>query len=283
MAGMWRAAISSAQVVVLSVILSSVAPVFSESTAQAGFLENGVRPSGSRLKTIRPPGSRSRDRLRTIEERQSAPAKSRKTQKKSRKQQYAWFWKEHSPALGAASPKRWDLVLGKMTQRRAKGQGIHAAETLAAIDLAYRRKIAGPARTRNLSEVLILAVIAVESRGQPQARSPKGAQGLMQLIPATAKRFGVADAYAPAQNIAGGAAYLDWLLKEFNGDPLLALAGYNAGEGAVRKHKGVPPYRETRDYVVKVMDAAAAAAPICAAPISSPRTPCKRRVASPSG
>ena len=77
----------------------------------------------------------------------------------------------------------------------------------------------------------------------------------MQLIPATARRFNVKDAYDPSQNIAGGAAYLNWLLKEFNGDVLLALAGYNAGEGAVRKHKGVPPYKETRDYVVKVLDA----------------------------
>ena len=73
----------------------------------------------------------------------------------------------------------------------------------------------------------------------------------MQLIPATARRFGVADAFEPAANIAGGAAYLDWLLHEFGGDVLLALAGYNAGENAVHEHNGVPPYPETRDYVVR--------------------------------
>jgi soluble lytic murein transglycosylase-like protein len=96
----------------------------------------------------------------------------------------------------------------------------------------------------------------------------------MQLIPATARRFGVADSFDPAQNIEGGAAYLDWLLETFREDPILALAGYNAGEGAVEKHRGVPPYAETRDYVVKVFDALAAARALCAAPADSPRRAC---------
>ena len=75
----------------------------------------------------------------------------------------------------------------------------------------------------------------------------------MQLIPATAARFDVEDPFDPAQNIAGGVAYLDWLLEEFGQDPILALAGYNAGEGAVWRNGGVPNYAETRDYVPKVL------------------------------
>jgi hypothetical protein len=100
---------------------------------------------------------------------------------------------------------------------------------------------------------LVLAVIEVESNFNPRARSPKNAQGLMQLIPATAERFGVRDVWDPEQNMRGGMAYLRWLLREFNGDVRLALAGYNAGEGAVQKHGGVPPYRETQAYVSRIL------------------------------
>lgn len=103
-----------------------------------------------------------------------------------------------------------------------------------------------------LDPELVLAVIEVESNFNPKARSHKHAQGLMQLIPATAKRFGVADPYDPHENVRGGMAYLRWLLDHFNGDLRLALAGYNAGEGAVQRHGGVPPYRETQDYVRRV-------------------------------
>ena len=93
----------------------------------------------------------------------------------------------------------------------------------------------------DVSPALVLAVIAIESAGRIDAVSGAGAVGLMQLIPATAKRFGVTDSLDPKLNIKGGVAYLDWLLDEFGRDPVLALAGYNAGEGAVTKHKGVPP------------------------------------------
>lgn len=99
---------------------------------------------------------------------------------------------------------------------------------------------------------LVLAVIGTESNFNPKAKSPKNAQGLMQLIPETAERFKVRDAYDPVQNIRGGLAYLRWLLAYFQGDVELAAAGYNAGEGAVDRYKGVPPYRETREYVKRI-------------------------------
>jgi soluble lytic murein transglycosylase-like protein len=108
--------------------------------------------------------------------------------------------------------------------------------------------------------------MAVESAGRADAESHAGAQGLMQLIPATAERFGVGDPFEPSQNIAGGVAYLDWLLREFGGDPLLALAGYNAGEGAVQRNGGVPPYAETRDYVPKVLATWMMARGLCRTP-----------------
>lgn len=103
-----------------------------------------------------------------------------------------------------------------------------------------------------LDPALVLAVIRAESNFNPRAKSAKNAQGLMQLIPATAKRFEVDDVWDPLQNIHGGMAYLRWLLDHFKGDEELALAGYNAGENAVHRHKGIPPYPETRSYVKRV-------------------------------
>ncbi len=103
---------------------------------------------------------------------------------------------------------------------------------------------------------LVLAFIATESNFNPSAVSPKNAQGLMQLIPETAARFGVRNAMDPAQNVRGGMAYLRWLLARYQGDVVLAAAAYNAGEGAVDRYMGVPPYAETRQYVWKIVSAA---------------------------
>jgi hypothetical protein len=100
---------------------------------------------------------------------------------------------------------------------------------------------------------LALAVIAIESSFNPSAVSPKKAQGLMQLIPETAERFGIKKVFHPAENIKGGLAYLRWLLAFFQGDVRLVLAAYNAGERAVEKYRGIPPYAETRNYVKKIL------------------------------
>lgn len=113
--------------------------------------------------------------------------------------------------------------------------------------------ISNAAQRNGIDEKLIWAVMRQESSFNSRAISYKGARGLMQLMPATAARFGVRDIFDPAQNIEGGARYLKFLLDTFNGDIELALAGYNAGEGAVFRYGNrIPPYRETQDYVRKI-------------------------------
>ncbi|HEY6547548.1 MAG TPA: lytic transglycosylase domain-containing protein [Vicinamibacteria bacterium] len=104
-----------------------------------------------------------------------------------------------------------------------------------------------------LDPELVLAVVGAESGSEPKAVSPKGAQGLMQLMPRTAAELGVADAFDPAANLDGGSRYLESLLVKYRGNLRLALAAYNAGPGAVARHGGVPPYRETQEYVRRVM------------------------------
>jgi len=109
-------------------------------------------------------------------------------------------------------------------------------------------------RRHGLDPALVLAVVAVESGFRPDAVSPKGAQGLMQLMPRTAAALGVSDAFDPEQNLDAGVRHLEALVKQYNGDLRRALAAYNAGQGAVAKHGGVPPYRETREYVRRVLE-----------------------------
>lgn len=105
----------------------------------------------------------------------------------------------------------------------------------------------------NVDEDLLASVVKAESNGNAHAVSPKGAQGLMQLMPSTAADLGVQDTFRPEDNVRGGSAYLDWLLKRYNDNVALALAAYNAGPAAVDKYHGMPPYRETKLYVARVI------------------------------
>lgn len=177
-----------------------------------------------------------------------------------------WFWNNVSPDRSATSVGRFTTAINFLQSADETAAITPSLNNLQSIANAHGKTILLNTINTKLSPAMVLALIWVESAGKPAAKSNKGAQGLMQLIPATAERFGVADANDPQQNIKGGVTYLDWLLKEFNGDPLLALAGYNAGENAVKKHNGVPPYAETRNYVPKVLAAWMVARSLCLTP-----------------
>lgn len=179
----------------------------------------------------------------------------------------AWFWAGVSPDLKDVEPGRLTRAVGFLENAPA-GQvvappGLQRLQTIAD---AHGAEILQATVGTNVSPAFVLAVIAVESSGRANAQSSAGAAGLMQLMPDTAARFGVSDPMVPEQNIRGGIAYLDWLMQEFEGDPIMVLAGYNAGENAVRSHGGVPPYSETRAYVPKVLAAWSVARGMCLTP-----------------
>ena len=175
---------------------------------------------------------------------------------------FAWYWEVVSPTLDAEPASRFQAALAAV-ERGVTKVASPRLQTLKRISDEHGVDILTSTIGTEVSPALVLAVIAVESAGKTDAVSHAGAQGLMQLMPDTARRFGVEDSNDPRQNIRGGVAYLDWLLKEFRRDPVLALAGYNAGEGAVSKHKGVPPFAETRGYVPKVLAAWNVARGLC--------------------
>jgi soluble lytic murein transglycosylase-like protein len=226
-------------------------------------------------KRIKPPAPGTRKRITVQIEPDQAPAPAQVTAQEdgsisvgtgggTSPGRYAWFWDKISPELAQSGPGRTtDAFIALQTS------GDVAAPRLQILqDIAKQRGIPILKSTigTNVSPALVLAVISVESSGRADAVSSAGAQGLMQLMPQTAARFGVKDSLAPEDNIAGGVRYLDWLMQEFGNDPILALAGYNAGAGAVRKHDGVPPYAETRDYVPKVLAAFQVAKRLCVTP-----------------
>lgn len=190
---------------------------------------------------------------------------SAKPTPKDRPGQYAWFWDIISPTLDQSGPGRLELALNRIANPPGGQRGVLSPRLQGLQDIARLRgaDILRATIGTEVSPALVLAVIAVESSGKTDAVSTAGAQGLMQLMPATAARFGVTDVNLPSDNIKGGVAFLDYLMKEFDRDPILVLAGYNAGEGAVRSHGGVPPFAETRDYVPKVLAAFHTARGLC--------------------
>jgi soluble lytic murein transglycosylase-like protein len=145
-------------------------------------------------------------------------------------------------------PSKGDLEAVPAVQSGASGSTARLPAT------QYDPYIELVAAETGLSPSLIKAVALVESGFDPMALSPKGAQGLMQLMPATARQLGVRNAFDPGENLRAGATYLRSMLDEFDGDLNLALAAYNAGPAAVRRHGGIPAYRETREYVTKVRE-----------------------------
>ena len=167
----------------------------------------------------------------------------------ARAQIYAW--RDVNGTLVVSDRK---LDEGAMTYVVPEAPGIRATRTATPeYSSMYDSLVQEHASQHALRPELVRAVIQVESGFNPRARSPKGAMGLMQLMPATAKRLGVSNAYDPAENIRGGCKYLRQLLDRYDGNEQLALAAYNAGEGAVDRHgKNIPPFQETRDYVKKV-------------------------------
>ncbi len=193
---------------------------------------------------------------------------------------YSWFW-DLVPVGLTEVQGRFPAALAALSQ--GPGGASVAAPRLQRLQMiaeTYGTDILKATVGTNVSPALVLAVIGIESAGNPEAVSSAGAEGLMQLIPATADRFGVADAKDPVQNIKGGVAYLNWLMGEFDSDPLMVLAAYNAGEGAVRASAGVPPYAETRDYVPKVLAAWQVAQGLCLTPPELVSDPCVFAVAT---
>jgi soluble lytic murein transglycosylase-like protein len=141
------------------------------------------------------------------------------------------------------------------TIRRVRQSGGFSADDGAAPAILpdkLNRLVQKAAERHRLDPALVRAIVQAESGGNPRAISSKGAFGLMQLIPATAQRYGVSNVFDPAQNLDGGARYLRDLLDRFNGDVVKSLAAYNAGEGAVERFGGVPNYPETRHYVQRI-------------------------------
>ena len=188
---------------------------------------------------------------------------------------FDWYWDAVSPTLDASGPARVTRAIEMLTRvPTGAPPAVPRLQALQQIADRHSSDILRATIGTRVSPALALAMIAVESSGRTEAVSSAGAVGLMQLMPATAERFGVTDRTQPDQSIRGGVAYMDWLLNEFAGDAVMALAGYNAGENAVKRHAGVPPYNETRAYVPKVLAAWTVARGLCLTPPELLSDPC---------
>lgn len=199
------------------------------------------------------------------------------------KSKYAWYWELVPPGLTQGSG-RYAAAMQALSNGPGGAQvaapRLQSMQTIAEI---YGKDILLATVGTDVSPAMVLAVMGIESAGKVDAVSSAGASGLMQLMPATAERFGVKDRTDPTQNIKGGVAYLAWLMKEFNNDPVMVLAAYNAGEGAVKANQGVPPYAETRDYVPKVLAAFQVAQGLCLTPPELATDPCVFKVVAAGG
>ena len=237
------------------VIIASLMPVPAAAQSEGDFT----------FRRVKPPEAGQKKRI-TIQVERTWPYRDKVDQQDPAEKEQAvagapepsddWFWSSISSELGAADPIRLDRALTTLN-RNAAQRDLIAPSTEMMNDIVARHgaDILLATAGKRVSPAFVLAVIATESSGRPDAVSNKGAAGLMQLMPATAARFDVDDPADPKQNIRGGVAYLDWLFSKFGGDPILSLAGYNAGENAVLENNGVPPYPETRAYIPKVVAA----------------------------
>lgn len=269
--------------VILFVMVFGLTPVAAQDTGDEQVLPP-VNYPGSEAKRVKPPAPGTRKRI-TVQITERYPAfppppvdyvrptsvnpedfrqVDRDAPESVKGARYGWYWGFVSPEIGASHSGRMQEAIAAL-YAGPEGQEIPGPrlQTIQNYVNAYGSDILRSTVGTRVSPALVMAVISVESAGNPTAVSHKGAQGLMQLMPATAKRFGVEDARSPAENIRGGVAYLDFLMEMFDRDPVLVLAAYNAGEGAVQRSGGVPRYAETRDYVPKVLAAWDVARGLC--------------------
>ena len=223
-------------------------------------------------KRVKPPKSGARKRITvqidpaaTIEASRADEDVAAPSAAAPRATRFDWFWADVSPDIADAGPGRLDIAMRALA-RADNAVPVPRLQQMQALAQDRGIDILKATIGTEVSPALVLAVMMVESGGKVDAVSSAGAQGLMQLMPDTAARFGVTDSLEAAQNIAGGVKYLDWLMGTFDRDPVLVLAGYNAGEGSVRTHQGVPPFSETRDYVPKVLAAFQIARGLCITP-----------------
>lgn len=272
-----RRSIITASLAWLMVVAPAGAPRADQHRLQEDFTFKriGVPPAGATQRItvqIEPPGPASAD---SPDPAVAPPTRTPGAAAGTAAAKIARFWDAVSPDLADSDPAsfvRAETVLATAPEDMAIAPP--RLDEMRALAERYGPQILAASVGEPVSPALVLAVIAVESAGNPRAVSHAGAHGVMQLMPATARRFDVRDRFDPEQNIAGGVAYLSWLMGEFERDVVMVLAGYNAGEGAVRDNGGVPPFPETRAYVPRVLAAWRVARGLCATPPELPSDGC---------